>query len=70
MMQSTMTPCFLEALQSFVGQQVAIQTNNQVQQGVLTAALNDFVILEICNVPFYFQLSKITWVSPVFLSQR
>ena len=67
-MQHTATcPQFLEAMQSLVGQQVAIQTGMHVQQGVLTAAFPDFVVLEICGVPFYFRVEEIVWISPIFM---
>lgn len=68
--QQTACPQFLEALQSMIGQQVAIQTGMHVQQGILTAAFPDLVVLEVCQVPFYYRLEEIIWVSPVLMNHR
>ena len=56
---------FLEAMQSLVGKNVAIQTGLNVKQGLLVAVFPDFVVLEVCQVPFYYRVADITWVTPL-----
>ncbi len=56
---------FLEAMQSLVGKNVAIQTGLNVKQGLLVAVFPDLVVLEVCQVPFYYRVADITWVTPL-----
>ena len=56
---------FYEAMQSLVGKNVAIQTGLNVKQGLLVAAFPDLVVLEVCQVPFYYRVADITWVTPL-----
>ena len=56
---------FYEAMQSLVGKNVAIQTGLNAKQGLLVAAFPDLVVLEVCQVPFYYRVADITWVTPL-----
>ena len=56
---------FYEAMQSLVGKNVAIQTGLNVKQGLLVAVFPDLVVLEVCQVPFYYRVADITWVTPL-----
>lgn len=56
---------WLEAIQPFLGQMVAVQqTGNHVKQGILAAICPDYIILEVCRTPFYIRMDQIVWVTP------
>ncbi len=56
---------WLEAIQPFLGQMVAVQqTGNHVQQGVLAAICPDYIILDVCRMPFFIRIDQIVWVTP------
>ena len=56
---------WLEAIQPFLGQMVAVQqTGNHVKQGVLAAVCPDYIVLDVCRTPFYIRMDQIVWVMP------
>ncbi len=57
---------WLEAIQPFLGQMVAVQqTGNRVQHGILAAICPDYIVLDVCRTPFYIRMEQIVWVTPV-----
>ena len=63
-------PTFVEAMQSLLNHPVAVQTGKHVQQGILTAVFPDLLVLEVCQIPFYFRVEEIVWVSPVLMKTK
>lgn len=58
---------WLEAIQPFLGKMVAVQqTGNRVQQGILAAICPDYIVLDVCGMPFYIRIEQIVWVTPFF----
>lgn len=56
---------WLEAIQNYLGQMVAVQQEgNRVQQGILAAICPDYIVLDVCQTPFYIRIDKIVWIMP------
>ena len=57
---------WIEAIQPFLGQMVAVQqTGNHVQHGILAAICPDYILLDVCRTPFYIRMEQIVWVTPL-----
>lgn len=57
---------FAASVQALVGQMVAVQmTSNHVKQGILKLVTLDYVLLDVCRVPFYIRLDEVQWITPV-----
>lgn len=57
---------FAATMQSLIGQMVAVQmTSNHVKQGILTMVTVDYLVLEVCRVPFYIRLNEVQWIAPL-----
>lgn len=56
---------WLDAIQHYLGQTVAVQqTGNHVQHGILAAVCPDYILLDVCRTPFYIRTDQIVWVTP------
>lgn len=45
---------------------VAVQmTSNHVKQGILKLVTLDYLLLDVCRVPFYVRLDEVQWVTPI-----
>lgn len=56
---------FAASIQGLVGQMVAVQmTSNHVKQGTLTFVTADYLVLDVCRVPFYIRLDEVQWITP------
>lgn len=56
---------WLDAIQHYLGQMVAVQqTGNHVQQGILASVCPDYILLDVCRTPFYIRMDQIVWVTP------
>lgn len=62
---------FATMVQGLVGQMVAVQmTSNHVKQGVLAMVTADYVVLDVCRVPFYIRMCEVQWISPVQIRNK
>ncbi|ACA41378.1 conserved hypothetical protein [Lysinibacillus sphaericus C3-41] len=46
-----------------IGQAIVVQTEKNIQTGILLSILPDHIILEISRTPFFIQLEEIVWVT-------
>ncbi|GED62645.1 DUF2642 domain-containing protein [Lysinibacillus sp. FSL M8-0216] len=60
---SISNPYLYETLKLMVGQAIVVQTEKNIQQGILLSILPDHIILEISRTPFFIQLEEIVWVT-------
>ncbi|AJK86996.1 DUF2642 domain-containing protein [Lysinibacillus fusiformis] len=60
---SISNPYLYETLKMMVGQAIVVQTEKNIQQGILLSILPDHIILEISRTPFFIQLEEIVWVT-------
>ncbi len=64
-MNSFSNAYWLDAIQHYLGQMVAVQqTGNHVQHGILAAVCPDYILLDVCRTPFYIRTDQIVWVTP------
>lgn len=60
------SPFLVETLQGFIGQMLVVQqTGNHVKQGILTAVMPDYIVLDVCRTPFFIRTEEIVWVTPL-----
>ncbi|KPN96807.1 DUF2642 domain-containing protein [Lysinibacillus sp. ZYM-1] len=62
-MGSISNPYLYETLKMMIGQAIVVQTEKNIQQGILLSILPDHIILEIRRTPFFIQLEEIVWVT-------
>ncbi|WP_025114651.1 DUF2642 domain-containing protein [Lysinibacillus fusiformis] len=60
---SISNPYLYETLKMMIGQAIVVQTEKNIQQGILLSILPDHIILEISRTPFFIQLEEIVWVT-------
>ncbi len=46
-----------------IGQAVVVQTEKNIQQGILLSILPDHLILEISRTPYFIPMEEIVWVT-------
>ncbi|MER1986030.1 MAG: DUF2642 domain-containing protein [Solibacillus sp.] len=62
---------FAASMQGLVGQMVAVQmTGNHVKQGLLKMVTTDYLVLDVCRVPFYIRICEVQWISPVQIRNK
>ncbi len=60
---SISNPYLYETLKMMIGQAIVVQTEKNIQTGILLSILPDHIILEISRTPFFIQLEEIVWVT-------
>ncbi|WP_431027311.1 DUF2642 domain-containing protein [Lysinibacillus sp. LZ02] len=56
-------PYLFETVKGLMGQQIVVQTEKNIQQGVLTSVLPDHVVIEICKTPFFIRMDEVIWIT-------
>jgi len=62
-MGSISNPYLYETLNMMIGQAIVVQTEKNIQQGVLTSVLPDHIVVEISRTPFFIRMEEIVWVT-------
>jgi len=62
-MESISNPYLYETLKMMVGQAIVVQTEKNIQQGVLISILPDHIVLAISRTPFFISLEEVVWVT-------
>jgi len=62
-MGSISNPYLYETLNMMIGQAIVVQTEKNIQQGVLTSLLPDHIVVEISRTPFFIRMEEIVWVT-------
>lgn len=62
-MGSISNPYLYETLNMMIGQAIVVQTEKNIQQGVLASVLPDHIVVEISRTPFFIRLEEIVWVT-------
>lgn len=61
--RSITNPYLYETLNMMLGQAVVVQTEKNIQQGILLSILPDHMVLEINRTPFFIRMEEIVWVT-------
>lgn len=62
-MGSISNPYLYETFKMMIGQAVVVQTEKNIQQGILLSILPDHLILEISRMPYFIPMEEIVWVT-------
>lgn len=62
-MGSISNPYLYETFKLMIGQAVVVQTEKNIQQGILLSILPDHLILEISRTPYFIPMEEIVWVT-------
>lgn len=62
-MGSISNPYLYETFKMMIGQAVVVQTEKNIQQGILLSILPDHMVLEINRTPFFIRMEEIVWVT-------
>lgn len=61
--RSITNPYLYETFNMMIGQVVVVQTEKNIQKGILLSILPDHMILEMNRTPFFIRMEEIVWVT-------